>query len=538
MGWTTIDDGAFTTDSDSPLSAAHCVKIRDNAAYVSENRPPQTGIAFPKDEPVRLCTFVPMCLGPFWIYLPPGESYTEINVRLRIEDCEWEGASAGDDAAYLHVTTGRRGDGFIQKPPSRPTDWDHTVEKGDSGLLTFSEIEIFSDDDQYGWKPVFLWIWSNYRNTHESSGAIEMVLGQNNAIGIEALSPAPANQPPERVLIVEPEGGATQGYPMASDIFQLAYYHTSDGSQEWAELFPRITPDSYISADAPNDVVYSTAEYKVYACGVVLLQSISIEAVAPDFEPVAAAYHSDTPAGEQWLTLSQTVNQLVHYRTPQWLCHPGPDSVEVGEHSRIWPIRADAGPTGYLGAADLDASTWKSLAACLVLEEPVDDNGYFAIVSIVYPRFSRWGTDDENDRVRRDLKLRLSAYTAGTTTLQASGATETLDAFAGRLGEPRDLAYAPRAEAYSPLYHALAGSTWHEAEGSSWQQRGLLGFRDPSDPSTPHDWLKVSNIMLPRLPQDSLNYTSGIRVVIEGQLSAVDTNQLVVVIGAGIRSGV
>jgi hypothetical protein len=534
MGWTTIDDGAFTTDSDSPLSSAHCVKLRDNAAYVSAARPPQTGIAFPKDEPVRLCTFVPMCLGPFWIYLPPGESYTAINVRIRIEGCDYDGESAGVDAAYLHVTTGRRGDAFIERPPGIKDDWEHTIQKGDSGILTFANVEIYSDDDQYGWKPVFLWIWSNYRDTAESTGEVESFLAQTNALGVEVLAPVPSNQPPERVIAVAPVGIPTQGFMLPEDVYQIAFYSVEEivasDDRGWAELFPIAGPESYVAAINDNLVV-SVSEYGVYTCGVVLLQSISIEAVAPAFEPRAAAYHSDVPAAEQWLTLSQTTNVLVNFRTPQWLCHPGPDSVEVGEHSRIWPIRASSEPTEYNGAPELDSSSWLALAAALVLEEPVNDNGYFAIISLVLPRFERLATE-------ADVKLRLSAYTAGTTTLQASSEEVTLTAEdIGRM--VRSVAYAPRnLESYSPMFHAIAGSTWHGGTGSSWQQRGLLGFKDPLNRATAHDWENVMNVMLQRLPQDSISYTDGIRLVIEGQLSDDDANQICVVIGAGIRSGV
>jgi len=267
----------------------------------------------------------------------------------------------------------------------------------------------------------------------------------------------------------------------------------------------------------------------VFPCGVVELQTISIEAVAPAFEPIASAYHSDRPAGEQWLTLAQSTNQIVNFRTPQWLCHPGPDSVEEGEHSRIWPIRADSEATGYTGAAELDASSWLPLAAAVVLEEPVDDNGYQAILSLVLPRFEFVATES-------DVKLRLSAYTAGTTTLQVSSEEVTLTAEdIGSLS--RSVSYAPRnLESYSPMFHAIAGATWHEGSGSSWQQRGLLGYRDPLNMSSTHDWSNVINIGLRRLAPDSISYTDGVRLVIEGQLSADDVNQVCAVIGAGIRS--
>ena len=535
MGWTTIDDGAFTTDSDSPLSSAHCVKLRDNAAYVSAARPPQTGIAFPKDEPVRLCTFAPMCLGPFWIYLPPGESYSAINVRIRIEGCDYDGQVAGTEAAYLHVTTGRAFDPYIQRPPGIKDDWEHAIDKGDSGLLTFSDVAVFSDGDQYGWMPVFLWIWSNYSDAAESTGSVESFLAQTNALGVEVLSSVPSNQPPERVIAVAPVGVPTQGFMLPEDVYQIGFYSVEEivasDDRGWAELFPIAGPESYVAA-INNDIVTSVSEYGVYTCGVVVLQSISIEAVAPSFAPHAPAYHSDTPAAEQWLTLSQSINVLVDYRTPQWLCHPGPDSVDEGEHSRIWPFRASSEPTEYEGAPELDSSSWLPLAAAVVLEEPVDDNGYFGIISLVLPRFERLATES-------DVKLRLSAYTAGTTTLQASSEEVTLSAVDFIGPRVRSLSYAPRnLESYSPMFHAIAGSTWHGGAGSSWQQRGLLGYRDPLNMSSTHDWSNVINIGLRRLANDSISYTDGIRLVIEGQLSDDDANQVCVVIGAGIRSSV
>ena len=535
MGWTTIDDGAYTTDSDSPLSSAHCVKLRDNAAYVSAARPPQTGIAFPKDEPVRLCTFAPMCLGPFWIYLPPGESYSAINVRIRIEGCDYDGEDAGTEAAYLHVTTGRAFDPYIQRPPGIKDDWEHAIDKGDSGLLTFSDVEVFSDGDQYGWMPVFLWIWSNYADDAESDGDVSGFLQQTNAVALETLDPAPSIQPPERVILVGPRGGldhdGQQGFLTPADVYQIGYYDDDPSGQFWAELYPIVGPESWV-ASLTNNIVATVSEYEVYACGVVLLQSISIEAVAPTFAPHAPAYHSDTPAAEQWLTLSQSINVLVDYRAPQWLCHPGPDSVDEGEHSRIWPIRASSEPTEYEGAPELDSSSWLPLAAAVVLEEPVDDNGYFGIISLVLPRFERLATES-------DVKLRLSAYTAGTTTLQASSEEVTLSAVDFVGPRVRSLSYAPRnLESYSPMFHAIAGSTWHGGAGSSWQQRGLLGYRDPLNMSSTHDWSNVINIGLRRLANDSISYTDGIRLVIEAQLSDDDANQVCVVIGAGIRSSV
>ena len=464
-----------------------------------------------------------MCLGPFWLYLPPGESYSAINVRIRIEGCDYDGESAGTEAAYLHVTTGRAFDPYIQRPPALKADWAHAVDKGDSGLLTFADVAINSDGDQYGWIPVFLWIWSNYSDTAESDGSIYVHGEAANAFWFsDHLDPAPANQPPERVMMVDQVSGPGNGYPLPAEIYQLAWYKsespTAEALNNYGELFPVILSGSY-----------SDAEYEVFPCGVVLLQSISIEAVAPAFEPIASAYHSDRPAGEQWLTLAQSTNQIVNFRTPQWLCHPGPDSVEEGEHSRIWPIRADSEATGYTGAAELDASSWLPLAAAVVLEEPVDDNGYQAILSLVLPRFEFVATES-------DVKLRLSAYTAGTTTLQVSSEEVTLTAEdIGSLS--RSVSYAPRnLESYSPMFHAIAGATWHEGSGSSWQQRGLLGYRDPLNMSSTHDWSNVINIGLRRLAPDSISYTDGVRLVIEGQLSANDVNQVCAVIGAGIRS--
>ena len=525
MAWTTIDDGAFTTDSDSPLSAAHCVKVRDNAAYVSEHRPPQTGIAFPKNEPVRLCTFAPMCLGPFWLYLPPGESYSAINVRIRIGGCDYDGESAGTEAAYLHVTTGRAFDPYIERPPALKANWAHAVDKGDTGLLTFEDVPINSDGDQYGWLPVFLWIWSNYSDTAESDGSLHIRNPYMNAFYFsDRLDPAPTKQPPERVIMIDHVISTGNGNPLPPEIYQIAWYTTegsgSDPLNNYGEIFPVMPPGDY-----------EDAEYEVFPCGVVELQSISIEAVAPAFEPIASAYHSDRPAGEQWLALSQSLNQIVNFRTPQWLCHPGPDSVEDGEHSRIWPIRADAEATGYTGAGGLTGSDWRPLAAAVILEEPVNDNGYQAILSVVFPRFEAIATT-------ADVKIRLSAYTAGTSTLQASGPPKTIGAVEVLIDRMRSLSYAPRAlgSDYSPLFHALAGSTIHEGSGSSWQQRGLLGFQDVLNFGSRHDWSHVINVITHRLPHDDIDYTDGVRIVIEAQLSTNDDNQICAVIGAGIRS--
>ena len=99
MAFKSIDDGAWTSTDDGPLSSVSSVRARDNASEASTERNPGTGIVFPADEPLRLCSVFQACSGPYFIWVPKGERWNTIEVRVRIGTVELDGASDGDEAA-------------------------------------------------------------------------------------------------------------------------------------------------------------------------------------------------------------------------------------------------------------------------------------------------------------------------------------------------------------------------------------------------------------------------------------------------------
>ena len=531
MGWTTIDDAAFTTESDAPLSSAHCVKVRDNAAYVSEHRAAHCGISFPYPEPVRLCSFFPMSMGPLWIYLPPGENYTEINVRIRIAAAELAGEVSGL-AGSLAVTFGTYRN-QINTPAS--DDWTE-IDVGGSGLLTFSGVPINTETQLTGWIAVFIWIRSAAADDAESTGDVEGASQKLSMFWVEKPDPLPAETPPERVLVHH-----VRNFESGQHIYSFSHYQI----ERLVEGGSVDDPDSvYVMPAVTGDFFEDNSEdtYAIHACGVIPLQSVSIEAVAPDFEPSAAAFYNGMPAAEQFQVLAQKTRQIAKNRAPQWSCSPGADSVRDGKHSRLWPMRAfdSADVMLWDGAPELENTDWLPLCAAIVNDAPVDNVGYQGIISLVFARLQDLGSYEP------DILFRLSAYETGDgyggDTPIASSETVTI-AFERIIGKTGRLWRWPSSAgadgSYSPMFHAILGARWPETD-HDFQHRGLMGWPDmPAVTFTPggrHDFALVNNWKTRLVYEGDVNYSGGIRLVIEAKLSGDGPNLVTTVVGGAIRS--
>ena len=534
MAWTTIDDSAFTTESDAPLSSGHCVKVRDNAAYVSEHRAAHCGFSFPYDEPVRLCSYFPMSMGPLWIYLPPGENYTGLNVRIRHSAAELAGEVSGK-AASVAVTFGT-----FRNQIDTPSidDW-VDVDVGDSGLLTFSDVPINTETQQSGWLAVFVWIWSAARETAESTGTARGATTDISAFFIEVPDPAPSKDPPERVFVHNASNWDEDQdqFIYSSTTYQLERYYGGVAS-DTVEVMPPVRARFYELSD---DI--STDTYAIHACGVVPIQSISVEAIAPNFEPTAAAFYNRMPAAEQFQVLAQKTQQMAKARAPQWSCFPGADSVRVGEHSRLWNMRAydSASIMEWDGAPELNSSSWLPLCSAIVNDAPVDNVAYQGIVSLVFARLRDTGSYEP------DIKYRLSAYATGegygsdTPIASSEEISIEWDRIGRKSGKFWGPVWAPgnSDEGYSPMFQAILGSRWPRTE-HDFQHRGLMGWPDmPSVTFTPggrHDFALVNNWKTRLVYESDISYTDGIRLVIEAKLSADGINLITTVVGGAIRS--
>jgi len=533
MAFKSIDDGAWTSTDDGPLSSVSSVRARDNASEASTERNPGTGIVFPADEPLRLCSVFQACSGPYFIWVPKGERWNTIEVRVRIGTVELDGASDGDEAAIVAASIGTRGYGttsYISRPPEDPDEW-VTLEKGQStaddgiALTSFS----LSTGSARGWIAVFIWIESEMRETAEEDTTLYETFSQSGAWLVEALTTTPPRNPPERACIIstelEPSGSSPRG--IGETIYQLCSIEAPDSDTHELYVMPPPLPE-FVGAQVrtvSGQTEYTTAgsEITIHALGVVPVQSISIEAIPRTFEPAASAFHSGSHAAEQFQHLATSVNRLVNTRRKQWLCNPGPDSYSDGNHARTWPIRSNF--SGYNGAAAVSTS-WTTLLSMTVLDAPADDNGYFAFIS-----FFLVATE-----IMSGFSLRLSAYDgcSNSPSLQDSGEEIefSVEQIRSAIKLRNEVCWYEGRTPYSAMAHSIAGVTWQ----TEWGSRGLLYWEDIRKNLGLNDWQRVTSIDLPTLSQENLTYPIELRV--EAKIDEADhvDDFTFAVIGGAMRS--
>ena len=536
MAFKSIDDGAWTSTDDGPLASVSSVRARDNASEASTERNPATGIVFPADEPLRLCSVFQACSGPYFIWVPKGERWDTIEVRVRIGTVELEGGADEDEAAIIAASIGTRGNGttsYIARPPEDPDEW-VTLEKGQStaddgiALTSFS----LSTGSARGWIAVFIWIESEMRETAEEDTTLYTTFTQTGAWLVALLGTPPPKNPPERACIIstelEPSGSSPR--EIGENIFQLCSVEAPDADSHELYVMPPPMPE-FVGGETreiSGQTVFTTpgSEISIHALGVVPIQSISIEAIPRTFEPAASAFHSGSHAAEQFQHLATSVNRLVNTRRKQWLCNPGPDSYSDGNHARAWPVRSNF--SGYNGASGV-TDDWTSLMSMTVLDAPDDDNGYLACISLFL-------MVADLPTYMPGMSFRLSAYDGcdNSPSLQDSGdaidfSRDQIRPFVKRRAE---VCWFNGATPYTAMGHAISGVTWQ----TDWQTRGLLYWGDVRSNIGRHDWQRVFNLDLPTLEATNLTYPIELRVEAKLEDDEHEDDITFAVIGGAMRS--
>lgn len=457
MAYSYIDQAAVTAKSDGSWASAPLVRARQNVDQLHQERAYKTGCVYPAGDPLRLCSAWPCVWGPYWVWIP--ERSSTCTVKIRVSKVDFETASSGANAVYLYATTGDSRGRFDVPPPVAERDWDD----GSRGRLLTKTASANTwtltprTYGRIGW--VGVWLWTCSILSEIESGTI----GNFQPVGgivLTGIGTAPTGNPPEMAIAFKhtAEGASSNERRSTGPIHQIGHYRSADAV---AYCVPPVT------REIMGDTASWLGDWTTYNMGVAEIEGISVQSDLGELEaPAEASFHT----GERLSALTHgqlagAVERITALRTPTWMCTPG--MVTEGSNKRLWQVRDE--DTGNR----LTTSSWETLAACFVANEPSDSNGYRAIVSIIAMNEER---AVNVDRSWPDIQIRLRAVdNSGSEIVTGTGAAGQYSLTMQRTMLTRDLF----GQSYSSLSHTFYFAGQND---TSWQFRGGM--------TSAHEWAR------------------------------------------------